>query len=279
MNKIAIVLFLILTSCSLPDGSNPFDPNDGGNGQSNLKIGAFNVQIFGQAFMENPDRVFYLREIIKRYDIILIQEIRDASGEAILQLLAPLTDYSLNISERLGRTSSKEQYAFIYKKNKISISSCLQYNDPNDAFEREPYTCQFLDAKTQRRFNLMALHTKPDDAKNELIEAELVYNLMNQSLDHFTILMGDLNADCSYLSDSDFNDLIFSLYHWLIPKNADTTTSASDCAYDNFVLDSSLINSISNPSVFDFKSHFGISEDLTLDISDHYPIEFDIELN
>ncbi len=47
--------------------------------------------------------------------------------------------------------------------------------------------------------------------------------------------MGDLNADCSYLSNTKYNllDLIIDTnYTWWINKLADTTTSNSNCAYD-----------------------------------------------
>lgn len=91
-------------------------------------------------------------QIILRYDVILIQEIRDSSGKAIQQLLSLVNKsvhqvtinvvfqlrsfvrvsvflyspnvscrystkglYKITISPRLGRTSSKEQYAFLYR--------------------------------------------------------------------------------------------------------------------------------------------------------------------
>ena len=51
--------------------------------------------------------------------------------------------------------------------------------------------------------------------------------------------MGDLNADCSYLSNTKYNllDLIIDTnYTWWINKLADTTTSNSNCAYDRLVI-------------------------------------------
>ena len=49
------------------------------------------------------------------------------------------------------------------------------------------------------------------------------------------MLMGDFNADCSYVSNSKKEQLVLrtkAKYHWLIGDDADTTTSATDCAYD-----------------------------------------------
>ena len=278
MIRLILIAFL-LTGCADLDEilRGPDFPNQNPD-FSNIKIGSFNVQIFGRSYMEDPQRVLYLRETIKRYDIMLLQEIRDSSGESIITLKAPLSNYQMVISDRLGRTSSKEQYAFFYNSNKIQLLGCYQYPDPDDDFEREPYACRFLDLKSEQEFNLIALHTKPTDAKNELIEAELVFNQINIELGSPSALIGDLNADCSYLSDADFNDLLFSLYTWLIPRTADTTTTSTNCAYDNIIVDSGLENLTKDAGVFDFQEAFNLSNDLTLDISDHYPVEFTLEL-
>ena len=57
----------------------------------------------------------------------------DASVEGIT--------YALNISERLGRSTSKEQYAFLYRTDRVEVVSTHQYDDSaNDDFEREPYS-------------------------------------------------------------------------------------------------------------------------------------------
>ena len=50
--------------------------------------------------------------------------------------------------------------------------------------------------------------------------------------------MGDMNADCKYLSNTKYNALIFTTddrFLWLIGKDNDTTVSDSDCAYDRYI--------------------------------------------
>lgn len=59
-------------------------------------------------------------QITNRYDIVLIQEIRDSSETAIYELLSACNDansdpFRMVISDRLGRTSYVEQYAFFYR--------------------------------------------------------------------------------------------------------------------------------------------------------------------
>ncbi len=81
------------------------------------------------------------------------------------------------------------------------------------------------------------------------------------------IILGDLNADCSYLSEKNKAKLQLvtnKSYHWYVPDNADTTTSpTTDCAYDRFIVrGNDLRKRISKVRVFDFEKTYGISYDL-----------------
>ena len=69
-----------------PTPTTPPDSLDlGGNQSSNetLRIGAFNIQVFGISKVSKPDVMDILADIIRIYDIIAIQEIRDASQTAL----------------------------------------------------------------------------------------------------------------------------------------------------------------------------------------------------
>ena len=49
------------------------------------------------------------------------------------------------------------------------------------------------------------------------------------------LIMGDLNADCSYASKKARDGLTLRTDHkfiWLIADDVDTTVGSSDCAYD-----------------------------------------------
>ena len=51
-------------------------------------------------------------------------------------------------------------------------------------------------------------------------------------------MLGDFNADCSYLSQRRYNTLLLatdSRFTWLLDTNIDSTTGKSDCAYDRCV--------------------------------------------
>ena len=50
------------------------------------------------------------------------------------------------------------------------------------------------------------------------------------------MILGDFNADCSYVSKTKMKslDLLGEGYHWLIEDHVDTTVGKSDCAYDRY---------------------------------------------
>jgi predicted extracellular nuclease len=58
------------------------------------------------------------------------------------------------------------------------------------------------------------------------------------------ILLGDLNADCSYY-DEDSIDPLRTGYEWLVPNNADTNVSDStSCAYDRIIVTQEVLESL-----------------------------------
>ena len=84
-----------------------------------IGIGSFNIEIFGQSKARKKEVMSILANILSRYDIVAIQEIRDKSMSALPKLIEQLDEVSGKefdyvISPRLGRSNSKEQYAFIY---------------------------------------------------------------------------------------------------------------------------------------------------------------------
>merc|ERR1719422_99829 len=93
-------------------------------------------------------------------------------------------------------------------------------------------------------------------------------------------MMGDFNAGCSYVTRSEWEDVRLrhdARFTWLIGDDADTTTGASECPYDRFVLAGNQMKRAAVPGsagIYDFAIPQGLNEDQTLDVSDHYPIEF-----
>ncbi|XP_053393070.1 deoxyribonuclease-1-like [Mercenaria mercenaria] len=272
------------------------------NGETgHLKIGAFNVRIFGASKMAKTSVVNVLVDIIMRYDIVLIQEIRDASGDAIEQLLdkinekSPENTFAMKLSPRLGRSSSKEQYAFLYReKSGLKIDRDYVYDDGDetlntdttkvDTFEREPYVVLFESSATKlKRFAFAGLHIAPSDAVKELQALENVFDDIKTKLNIDDIMiMGDFNADCSYVPNYKWETIPIKSnpsYTWWIGDEADTTVANTNCAYDRFVstgqgFETGVVNG--SASVYTFDRAFQLNQTFLLDVSDHYPIEFEL---
>ena len=87
-------------------------------------------------------------------------------------------------------------------------------------------------------FVLVAIHTSPSKANQEIQQLVAVYDdVIKQLAIPDVIILGDLNAACSYMSDRDWktnhlaNDKRF---HWLISDCVDTTVNGGHCAYDRW---------------------------------------------
>ncbi|WP_318785050.1 exonuclease/endonuclease/phosphatase family protein [Methanimicrococcus hacksteinii] len=252
-----------------------------------ISIAAFNIQIFGQSKAAKDDVMEVLTKTIRRYDIVGIQEIRDASGTSLPKLVEMINggadengnayNYDYVVSDRLGRSSSKEQYAYIYNANNVFVASePLVYPEPDgtDPFEREPYMVTFRANDGDFDALFILIHTKPDDAKNEINELDTVVQYAKsiyKGQENY-VVMGDFNADGSYFNESGDSALKSGEYIWLI-GNDEVTTTKSKNTYDRIVITTSLAPYFTNVSgVFNYSAEYGLTEEETHAVSDHYPV-------
>ena len=259
-----------------------------------ISVGAFNVQAFGLTKMDKPGVPEALVQIADRYDLVLIQEVRDKSGAAIVELLDLLNvytddDFAMVISDRLGRTTSKEQYAYFYRQSKLSVIDSYHYDDgvePSaDLFEREPFLVHFASPTTGRDFAVAALHSSPETTPEELSYMDDVRDDMRVRFDEEDLLlMGDFNAGCSYLTPTEAATLgIVSDpdLDWQIPDQEDTTTSTTFCPYDRILTSAALEPAVVQGSgaVYRFDVPLALSPTATKTVSDHYPVELLLDLS
>jgi len=330
------------------------DPEFSGPSGNNrpLKFASFNIQIFGKRKMQQNDVVDVLVKILNRYDLVLIQEIRDSEEKWTQELLNVLNSecheddkYDMIISDRLGRTASKEQYGFFYRKRLLTVKSSFHYDDGEeidhcvtekqkqkedkkaqrlmaakqenetlypqipadlddevvgenetqvaakndrpvciDTFQREPFVVRFYSKTTVvKDFSVIACHTDPGEAVKEIDALYDVYKKVKSRYGSTEVIIaGDLNASGQYMPKKYWDDIRLrndQYWNWLIPDNADTTTGRSNAAYDRFIIskrgrldrDGGIIKE--SVKVFDFQEFFGLDDDLTSRVSDHYPIE------
>ncbi len=258
---------------------------------STIRIAAFNIQIFGEAKRQKEEVMEVLVDIARGFDLMLVQEIRDAEGETAPYYLKRINEidgprYGYVLSERLGRTTSKEAYAYFYNTETVDLieGSAHVYNDTGDAFEREPFIASFRSGGFD--FTLVGIHTKPDDAYAEIGNlTAVVYSVRAEDPGEGDIIvLGDLNADGSYFDEEDpSNPLRASGFFWVITNEMDTMTK-TDWTYDrivllNFTYGHEYVGG--SAQVFYFDEEFDIGDEaLVWGVSDHYPVfaEFRIDL-
>lgn len=254
-----------------------------------LRVGAFNMRIFGKTKASSPDVMAVLVQIIRRYDIILLQEIRDSTNLLADHLLEECNSdlsyserYDMVRSGRLGRTKSKEEYLFFYRPGAgLKVDAYYVHDDGRDAFEREPLIVWFSSQNTNlKRFALAGLHVDPDVAVQELNELYSVFADMSDIPDR--MVLGDLNADCSYVGKTKWSQIPIKNdpeFTWAIPDGTDTTVAlGTNCAYDRFIYTGSGWDDGIVPGsvrVYRFDEEMQpMDPQLAMKISDHYPIEF-----
>lgn len=257
MRSLLPLLCILIAGCNLPYLEKPMPVilESPLNISPSVTIANWNLQVFGPKKASNPELLKIYAEKIEGFDIVFIQEIRDASQTAFPKLCILLPAYNCLNSSRAGRTRNKEQIGLIYKKE-ISLLDWQDFNhDPEDRWERPPIRVQFqIENYT---FTVYNIHIKPSDVQQELGHLEALITGQGN-----VILLGDLNADCNYYDpdkETEFNE-----WHWTIKDAYDTTSSKTDCAYDRILL---------NDDAFEENIALGIStKNITKEVSDHYLI-------
>lgn len=225
--------------------------NNSASTAKTLKIASWNLQAFGEKKSQNATVMSLYSKVMRQYDIIFMQEIRDSSGTAFPSLCALMQGYACINSSRAGRSSSKEQYGIIYRNVQVTVAR--DYNpDAQDRWERPPFRVDFLQGNYS--FSALVEHTKPDDTPAEM---EALANL-SSSLPGNVVVLGDLNADCGYYPvKKDFGN-----WRWAIGTGMDTTVKNTTCAYDRMIFNPDMAGELVASGVF--------SEGITSAASDHY---------
>jgi endonuclease/exonuclease/phosphatase family metal-dependent hydrolase len=247
-----------------------------------LRIGAFNIQVFGKSKAAKPEVMDVLAKIIRTYDVVAIQEIRDKDQTALPKLVNLVNSkgahYDYVVGPRLGRSRSKEQYAYIYNNQTVNLNGTpWTYPEPNgtDPFHREPYIAYFSAVNGSFDVVLITCHVDPDEATEEIdaLDAVVNYTRERHPTEDDIIIMGDLNADCSYFDEDSNCSICGDNYHGCINNSIDTTTSATNCTYDRIIITSPAVPDYTGDSgVFRYDLVYNLTEEETKAVSDHYPI-------
>jgi endonuclease/exonuclease/phosphatase family metal-dependent hydrolase len=257
--------------------------------QETLLIASFNIQVFGESKMNDRWVMERLAEVIRRFDIVAIQEVR-STNQTLLPTLVNYVNalggrYDYLLGPRLGRTVSKEQYAYVYDAARVLTCKDCSYtlNDDIDLLHREPLIARFV-ARTSLTnrpwtFSLVNLHTDPDEA---IAEVEAMGSILREIRNYEfmagqeddVILLGDFNAAPAKMRS-------LQTLAGMRPLVVNQTTNVKETQlYDNI-----LIEPVANAEftglfgVLSLRDFFGITMDDALKLSDHNPVwaEFLVE--
>lgn len=247
---------------------------------SPIKIASFNIQVFGKSKRKKEEIMQVLEKVVRDFDIVAIQELRDRTETTLPYFVDKINSiegnrYGYVGSPRLGRTKSKERYAFIYNKKTVKFENISYvYNDSLDLFEREPFIAAFSSGNFD--YILVNIHTKPEDATKEIQALVDVVKDADKHVpdDKDVIVLGDFNADGKYFSETTTTGFRESFYYWVIPDNANTTVGIIDNAYDRIVFREEFTSEdfAGKWEVFNFKDKYNLTQEETKRISDHFPV-------
>ena len=189
----------------------------------NLLIGSWNIRNFGavhESWRDKPDSpkrnlrsLVYIAEIIQRFDVIAIQEVKsDTSGIRLLINEFLGSNWGLIVSDvSAGDKGNNERLAFIYDKRRVTPSGLAGEivlpseggDNPAQQFDRTPYIVGFQAAGES--FALLTAHIRygnhPDDRIGEI--RSLSQFIADEIRDRATaggeeknlIVLGDFNID------------------------------------------------------------------------------------
>jgi deoxyribonuclease-1-like protein len=249
-----------------------------------IRIASFNIEVFGEAKLAKPEVVQVLANIVRNFDIVAVQEVRAQSQHVLPSFVQAVNAanlrYDFVIGERIGRTSSKEQYAYIFNTDTVEVDRRTLYTvaDPDDLLHREPFVawfrCRNADPQQAFTFSLVNIHTDPDEVdlrrpNNELDVLDDVFRAVRDDGrgEDDVILLGDFNA-----SDRDFGHLArLAGIRWVVSNTATNTRGTAQ--YDNLVFDQTATQEfLGRGGVFDFMREYNLSLKQAETVSDHLPV-------
>ncbi len=250
-----------------------------------IRIGSFNIQVFGTSKAKKTHVMDILGRIVRKFDIVAIQEVRSRDQSVIPQFVDLINStgrhYDYVIGPRMGRTTSKEQYVFIFDTASIEVDrhQLRTVDDPDDLMHREPYFGWFRvrgpEADQAFTFTLVNVHTDPDETKQELNVLDDVYREVRNDgrQEDDVIILGDLNVNDRNLGELGEVPGIT----WVI--SGVPTNTRGTAQYDNIVFHKGATREFTGRGgVFDFLREYNLTIEGALEVSDHMPVwaEFSI---
>lgn len=248
--------------------------------KNTVRIASFNIQAFGTSKAGKPQVVSMLANVVRQFDVVAIQEVRSKDQTLVPKFVSQINangaKYEFVLGPRLGRTVSKEQYAFIFNSETVEVdrNSVYTLSDPHDRMHREPLVAMFRTrgppSNEAFTFKLVNVHTDPDDVPEE----------MNALADVYRAVVNDGDGEDDVILLGDFNTSEKTLYQvahispTISTALADIMTNTRGTkAYDNLIFDGRHTSEfLGRSGVLDLVRVFNSTTEEILQVSDHLPV-------
>lgn len=179
--------------------------------EGNLLVASWNVKEFGHTTQRLPEAYFYMAEIISRFDLVTVQEVKSTLDDLyiLMRLLGDDWTYIVNdITE--GRAGNSERSATLYNRTRVQFGGLageivlwddLTQDSSLKQLKRTPYITGF--EAGWKRFAIVTLHLQPGDSQPsvalrrqevELLLAAIAHKVEGNALwNENLILAGDFN--------------------------------------------------------------------------------------
>lgn len=251
---------------------------------SSILLLSWNLRDFGDS--KNDDEVNFIAEVVKRFDVIAIQEVVAGLGgpKAVARLVDNLNrkgakwDYVISDPTSGNNSYKRERYAFVWKPNKVKkMGDAWLEKQYNLEIDREPFFATF--SKKGRTFTLVNFHAITKSMQPET-EIKFFKFLPNEYPGNNLIFSGDFNCPQSH---SVFNPLKKMGYKPIL--NSQRTSLKKSCIgddclaseLDNIFFNESKVNLIKSDIIHFYKSYETLED--ALKISDHTPVVFEFSVN
>lgn len=221
----------------------------------NLIIASWNIKEFGHTAQRLCEAYFYIAEILSRFDLIVIQEVKSTLKDLyiVMRILGKDWNYIINdITE--GTAGNSERSAYIFNTKRVEFAGLageivlwdeLTQNVDIKQLKRTPYMTGFKAG--WKTFSIISMHLHPGDADDDIEyrrkEVELLLNAIKEKIKkgHFwnknIILAGDFNFYNGSDKDDDTIQMVTNAgYKEVESLKGKVTNVSQTAAYDRLFI-------------------------------------------
>ncbi len=257
--------------------------------ESRLRIATFNIQRFGEKKASDAEVMQHIAQIVASFDLVAIQEVQSPQVMPVARLVDLINRsggrYDATVSEPIGRSTYREQYAFVWDATRIQMipQSAYVVRDDQDRMSRPPMVASFearvmpVSGRQPLRFTVINVHTAPDEVSQSKPDNEMnvlddvflrvrQYEYQTRGIKN-ALMTGDLNVNTAQLGELGQIDGMYSVV------GTTPTNLVGNKTLDHILLDRNVTTEYTGVfGVIDFERDFGLTAQQAAMVSDHRPV-------